>query len=313
MSEKKLIIFLSILCFSLFFVYVFSFVFDKNSPEKITSALVNPKYAEKITSFSVESSDGKLEFFLIQDVWFGAKKDMIFPIFQGASKELIKQLTQIREMYIITKKASLEELKLFALDEKQSVKICIKTGEDEIITSVYFGGYNFIGNKIYVRGKTPVIYEIQDVFSPWLSVEPRQWADMELLPKSLIGNISSKDIQRVAVSIGEKSKVAYPVSKEFENFTNTILSLRAGNILSKGKTGLEEKIGFIELDLGTGGKITLEIYKKSDDDSVYYVDFMGIEGIAEKNRAEVLNQSNYVLEISSWTFDRIIELFNNLV
>lgn len=312
MTQKKLIILLTILCFSLLFLYVVSFIFDKTSPEKVTSALVNPKYAEEIKKFSVESTDGSLEFFLFQDVWFGVKENMVFPLFQGVATELIENLTKIREMYVITKKASKEDLKNFSLDENNSVKIKCETLQGESIATVYFGSHNFSGDKIYVRGKTSTVYEIQDEFFSWLSVSPRQWADMELIPKSLVGNIDSKDIQRISVSFYNESKVSYPSSVGYEDFSNTILSLRAGNIFSKKEIILDNQIGSIELDLGTGGKIILSFYQNNQENSVYYVDFQGVTGVAEKEKTELLNKGDYILEISAWTFNRIIELFNNL-
>ncbi|MBO5137707.1 MAG: hypothetical protein J6B81_04330 [Spirochaetaceae bacterium] len=318
MTQKKLIIILSFTCTFLLLVYVLSFFSPNGNLNKnITSALVNPKYIEQIVFCRITSPSGNIEFSKESGLWIGRQKDTVFPVAEGFMDSFLKSVCEVRELYIVAENPTEKQLESFNLSYNQSVQVDYMLADKTMCSSLSFGGNNYSGQRIYFYAKptsfatidsSVVVYETKDDIFPWLNSSAKHWADMNLIPQTLLGNAKESDIQYLVVSYSKSDFSILPSQNGFFEIVSKLFSLRGGSILPLSATEGAELEATISLETGTGGIATLQLLKKIDEtETLFFVVPQITPGVENKAVSSAASACSYSLEISQWTYNALLE------
>lgn len=306
MTQKKLITMLFLCCIFLAGLYLLSFSNGMSrAPEFTAAALLNPNSVGDIGGISISNADGSIDLSFVNDCWLSTVGESVFPADQNFVKQFVDTVTQPRQLYVVSRKNNKTEY-AYAID--------FLSAEKKLVAELFFGKENYSGKKIYVNIDDSPVYETENVFFPWLSVSPRQWADMFLVPQSLLGETSVEDVQRIVVSTDNKSRIFDSNDSNFYDVAGKFLSLRGGNLSHLPDSLEQEKpLASIRIETGTGGVVTLKIHggqaTENLDSSSFLVVPEVLPGTGKGNPLAAIS-CDYGLEISAWTYESMIDFLN---
>lgn len=288
LKNKKLYI-LPTLTLILAVIFFFSFI-PKQNEKSMQTAILNPKYVEKIDSIILSKNDKELELFKQNNLWKGKSKEIIFPVEQKQIENFIKKLKKIRKVYKISD--NITNFQTFSLDEN-SAFILSYSGKDVPKTTLLIGSQDFSKTMIHIRSKdSPSILKTEDDFSVYLHNETRFWLDPYIIPKNL-NSSTNLDIQKVSLILNGKRKTLIPNTEKSQINIEKFLELRHGSLLNE----IQQKnlLCTVEIEETSLGLFSIDFYEYNSQDValVYRLDLSW----------------NYQVLISNWTYSKILELF----
>ncbi|MBR5867102.1 MAG: DUF4340 domain-containing protein [Spirochaetaceae bacterium] len=307
MTQKKFIFSLSVICFLLLFIYIFPFG-DSKKEISLSTALLNPQQVKNIQEIEVFSEGNSLSIKKSDSCWIGTDGNVVFPIESENIDLLLSSASKIRSMNLISKDTSKHTLSDFGLDEQNYSRLVFKSNDNKIVSDLFFGKSNYSGLNIYIKTDKSPVYEIENDLYSWLQISIRQWADMKIIPLSILGKIKSNDVQSIKLFLQNQSNTLTTLSSDFYTKVDKILSLRGSKILPVYDIDESNFTGHIQIEIGNGSGVVLKIFSSGNDSSEYdsfYIipDIKTGTGFGDINASK---QCVYALEISNWTYENII-------
>lgn len=315
MTEKKqigilaiLIVFTGLLC------VFFGIRSGKSTPERMTSAILNNKYKDAVTKVEVSQHGEVLTLYKdvsLQGNWVGysdSDPELVFPVDPVFMEEFLQNSTDIRDFVLISKNPDPQKLESFNLLDSSEITVNYYADESSV-SSVTFGSNNYSGQKIYVTTPDSPIYEIHDDFFPWLTTAGKSWANMNFVPKNIMGITDASDIQRIIVSSKATGKgknltnatatAAATEGELFKEIADKVLSLRGGALINPAVAEGVSEIFELRLETGNTNSVTLKVYPYKD--SFVVIPTVFLNTVAEGYRL------NYGFEISTWTYNTMAQ------
>lgn len=296
---------------------------QKTNISSVKSALLNPKYVDSVNEVSLSFPDGCTLTFSKgvnregNEIWsaktddgtsFTANSTMISQLIGHASETC--SMAEISDSF--TAWASL------GLADDNAVNIAFSNnsvdGSRTTFSSLFFGYENADATMIYVRNdRKSTSWRIQDNYSSYLTDSLSFWADQRILP---IGSLSETDDTRTMIKIETADAIKtlkndVSNGESFDETVHLLLSLRSSGLLSLSEmeqmAPQAHPVMTVTLsdDSGNANSVSygFTIYEAEYEDGVEY--FARNSGILSTGDA------SYVLQISSWTFSRILEAFSD--
>lgn len=308
---KKVCKILTFLCLFEVFIFLLSYLpfFNLSSAEKKTeSALLNKKYEKNITEISITKSKETLILQNRNAVWTGNISDFSFTTNQINVNRLIKELIKVIDMYKISDSVKyIQHLKLES-SEVSDVTVTIKGNDGSIYSKIYFNLDDISLKKLRIRSDSSLsVYEIEDNLSTFLTTSPEFWGDSFIIPQSIFGNILQSNLQRVLFQFSSDKKIVM----DKKNF-NSLLSLRHGNYTNAQLYASLDKDNpmFLQAELGDKSSLKIDFYpvSNSSGDFLLHYSFYPSD-IINPSQSAIIKNISYDVLISSWTFERIVNLF----
>ena len=315
-------------------LFAFSLVFSrkgKSEPKSLESALLNPKYKNEVAQIDIQipSQNGAITLKKQGDFWLLVKNagEGKTEITTFADKKLVTSLIEkaceIRKLYQISDKESdFDQLKT---SENTASTVSFIGNNDKMYTKLHFGSTNPLTNRTFVRSQdSKITFETENDLSDFLNSDTNYWSEGEILAGLLderanLVEISFKkqDFSKKSVNRGSKLDEKSP---DFNAKSNTLVSLRHGSIQSMGddhslKTLSPDSI--LTAQSGNGRQIELRFFKisnpETNEESYFYTRSLKPSPVVDsQENSFAFYSENAVYEISAWTYDRIISLFNFL-
>ncbi|MCR4954638.1 MAG: hypothetical protein K6A43_11265 [Treponema sp.] len=300
----------------LILAYILSFAFVQKTDKRksFKTAYVNAKYKNEINKFKLTKNDESI-FLTKQDgIWYvqqNGKNDFI-PASQERVQKFIAELIKVRNMYKITDSIQGQNSYIFTLDDA----FCIKYQTSlENFPELLFGKMDFAQiSRYFMTGKAATVYETDTAIDVFSSVSVQNWSEPYIVSRSLIGNLTAKDVQSVSVSYGNQKKTHNSSSENFYDICTKFLDLRHGgifyeenaegassdelNVSSNAHSTSDEPL-FINLEFGN--KSSAEFLIEQKGEGVYKV-----HCVYKFDRKK--SQISYNVKISSWTYNKIKEI-----
>lgn len=198
----------------------------------------------------------------------------------------------------------------FGLEEKEGTSISFseRTGGLETLRSkLYFGRRTTDYSGVYVRNDTrPYVYRVEDDISTFLSASLDFWADLSIFRNkqgadekaflSIIINLMNAKDEITSKKINNDGK------DFFASYIHKLLSLRASGILTKEETAklsLEKKLELILRDQNSKDYF-LSVFTTEPPDSPS-CRFFVLYGTDSE-----MKNTDYLMEISSWTYSNLL-------
>lgn len=264
----------------------------KGSLPLIKSSILNTKYIPEINSITLRDNNTKDSLVIKKQdsYWIGKvdNKDLSFPISTKSVDSLLEYASNIRNMYKISD--SISRWKAYGVTDDEGFSILFD-GK----SSVYFGIEDITGKNIYLRsGINNTIYKTKNDFFPFLFALPVSWADMHIFPDISLSGINS-GIAKIELK-NEASRVL--TGEKIENIQSSLLETRGGNIIENPLNDTDTVVSEITISFFDNSKASITIYKKNRENNEYYL------------VPSVFN-CNYALEISEWTYQRLLDYFRS--
>lgn len=306
-NKKSKLVFLISLCLVFAVLYaVLGEVTQNKYNDSERSSLLNPKYQHNVASISVSQPGGTtVQLSACRNFWLGTTLDtsgetICFPVIQ--IQQCINEFSSLRTMYLLSD--DINTAVQYGLAKNQALSISFSNHEQEILSHLYFGTVNHTGKRIRVKAAAGTsIYEIENNLFPWLTAEPKRWADMNIIPQSVFGSLDEKQIQRIRIG----STILSGGSEDIKNVAHILLTLRGADIIPVSRAG--DLLFKIQLDTGDGTKIQLSIYTdKSQQAQFCIVPQIGGADSWPVSLHNAVQKLQYALSISEWTYNRILEI-----
>ena len=283
----------------LIILYAVSFipaVKRSNAEKSILSALMNKKYKDSVHEMQITKGENSIRLYKKDEsgVWKGSIHESIFPVDNAVISRFIQHLTNTRSMYKISDRKV--KWSLLGVDESAATTVFYKN-DVNMSTKLYFGSQNFLKTRRYLRTDNNfAVYEIDSDIDTYLSPSPSVWMDPYIVPRNVNGKITQGDIQRI------NAGGAYYSCKDtdFGKKCAGLLELRHGDLTESVQN---KKAAYsIKIEDGDGFTITIHIYGNGEEGKILLYSFSnGLTGRTYDYKYSVL--------VSSWTFNKITELF----
>lgn len=285
--KDKILIFLTIF-FALLFPLSFLLEKKQNSVESFETAFLNPKNKTEIKKIILTNSDSTLELENKNGFYFGGntEKTYVFPADQKSVKNLVSALTKIRKLSKAESSGSI-------LNEKNYDFKIIYELNGGSTTKILFGKSDITETKRFVKipGKNEVFRTESDL-EQFFTTSADFWGYPEIVWNPKSEKKSAEDIQKISLLQNGKRKTFLPSANDFYKNAETILSLRHGKLCPKTEIPENTEIFEVEFD---DYIFSVKIIPSGEDFVLVY-----------KNE-----YSDYVAEISSWTYSRLKEAFSD--
>ena len=286
-------------------LYILSFTrscTSKDTREKLKTSLVNPKYAEAISSFELQDVSGSLIIKKEGNFWtvgtIGLHNDtQVIPASPERVQNLIQNLISIRNLYKISDKITQNS----SLGLTNGTEFHLRYNTDEAFHELIFGNQDFsLSSRYLMTEKSTQVYEIDNSLDTYLTTSIQNWSEPFIISQVVLGKIRPDDIQRTQVLKPEENHIS-TISD-----TQKLLDLRHGGLpnldsdLNKLKSTDKPQIT-ITLELGNKNEIELQIYKSANENE--YIVFTDYK--TQKAAKPVFTSAS---KISSWTYNKIKEI-----
>lgn len=286
-------------------LYILSFTrscTSKDTREKLKTSLVNPKYAQSISSFELQDASGSLIIKKEGNFWtvgtIGLHNDkQVIPASPERLQNLIQNLISIRNLYKISDKITQNS----SLGLTNGTEFHLRYNTDEAFHELIFGNQDFsLSSRYLMTEKSTQVYEIDNSLDTYLTTSIQNWAEPFIISQVVLGKIRPDDIQRTQVLNHEENHIS-TISD-----TQKLLDLRHGGLpdfdsdLNKLKSTATPQIT-ITLELGNKNEVELQIYKSQNENE--YIVFT--EYKTPKDAKAVFTSAS---KISSWTYNKIKEI-----
>ncbi len=276
-------------------VLYFPFLSDKTGSSVEKTSLLNLKYTQLVDTITIQDPlKNTLTLYKYNDTWKGKTEEgMVFPAVISI-QDFLDSMSAVRKMQKISD--SFESWPSFGLTQDNALSISFENSNTlEKYSVLYFGSVNFNGQKVFVRTEKASVYECMNTMQNYLTADVSFWADTSLIPSCT--GITQDTVQSVRLFAYDTSfenttvrKIITEQSQDFSSYVSRLLH-------STGKPvpcNNAEKTAALIIENGDGTEYLLDIFSGVDEQ--YY---------AVHTNAEY----TYALEISTWTFDRLIEPF----
>lgn len=281
----------------LLFLYLLSFssIFDFDRREKISTALLNPKYREQVKRIELSSGGQSLTLVKKDDFWLVDGK---VPASSLQVKKLLDSLSSVKELYRVSKK-NLSDAD-YGFEDNPFTISCFYDGKESLLI---FGKEDFSKNFRYLKTPdNPSVYQISSYLEGFLSLSPQLWQDMEIISCNIEKNISKNDIQRIIftdLSSERKVKTIKPLDSAFSSYADLILSLRHAGSLDDNEGLFSDKVFEIILELGNRDEIIISAFDKPAGSGGSEADFILLKVFyKDKNFTSSVR-------ISRWTMEKL--------
>ena len=254
----------------------------KNTPDKMTSALLNPDYVNEVSSIAITEydEDGVKQGIKISKAgsfWTGSSShsnySFLWPCDAQTVNNLIAESCRVTDMFKVGD--NLKAWKGFEVDEKSAVCVTFFDVSGGVLSSLYYGKEDPLTERIAFRTwSSDSVYETEDVIKSYLNTEESFWADPFIYPQCITGysrSVSESLLRRgsiINLSPREGLDCDYRIKRDFEN----------------------------------GAEAVFDVYKK-DDEYIVIPYFKAGPAFSEEDRNAVESLS-YRYTVSQWTLDR---------
>lgn len=277
----------------LLITYILSFTKSCKNTDKrevIKTALVNQKYENSITSFTLSKADSSITLTKKDNLWLVNENnsEITIPASTQKVQNFVKDLISIRNMYKLSD--SISKNNSFGLQNSDTFTISYTFPDG--IHSIYFGNQDFaLTSRFLMTDKNTVVYEIDSTMDKYLTTNSLNWTDPYIISQEVLGKITEQDIQSCKVYSMEKSSSISDLNK--------LIDLRHGGFPDFTVALPEETDMKIELELGNKTFINLEVYSTNLDS----------EYIIKSEYIKADNSKYYsCVKISSWTYNKIKDI-----
>lgn len=288
MKNKILIAFTIILAV----LFPFSFLLERKSNQIKTyeTAFLNPKNINSVQNIKLSDTERELSLLNKNGIWSGkfssSDKEMIFYAEQQTVKNFIKNLSSIKKLYLSSSNSKLLN------DSNWNFKISYIL-QNGIETEILIGKTDISKSKRFIKLPSKMeIYKTDANFEPFLSTDANFWVCPNLLPSADKNEITEEKIQRITFVHKGKKTVLLPGTEKFSEQAEKLLSLRHGKLSDEVFSKIMSDT--IEIETEDNKVTRIKIQPKDEDFLVQYE----------------LDGKFYTAEISLWTYNKIIEIFN---
>lgn len=281
----------------------------KSNIKTIQTALLNKKYISNVNLIEVsEPNDEPLLLSKKTDkngdyYWIGTTNEMSFPIDFTIASQFINSFAKTRNLHIVSE--SYSAWSSLSLADNQSFKVRFLydngIGNIEPYSALFFGTETADGTMVRLRtDKKATAYQMQnDIFS-YLTTKKELWADMKLFPYMVQNDESLA--QSIIVS-NDRTFIMHVGDEQFENLIHSLFSLRGStlypvSILSNFEV---ENVLNVKVLLQNKNEISIDVYEYLENGQKTYF-------VKPYNSEKIIPE--YLIEISSWTFERLLSVLN---
>ncbi len=272
---------------------------DKNVQIHET-VLLNPKYDSLVNVVRVynQNTGDAIEFKKTPNGFVGHSSEIAFPVNSTKILELIKLSSTPIDAQLISSEAK----NLIDYDVAESSQNAINVsflgleqGSVVEYSSLIFGTSDFTATRRYVRStQNNNIYVITDDFYSFLFTHISAWIDPKIVPEILLTNRESSNIEALSLEIHDLETILYSVDSFYESAIHTLLSLQSSVVVDAKQYNNKTIDATVRIFPQSGDTIILNMYKKSDTSYVI---------------VPYTSQLLYALEISAYTYERILSAF----
>jgi hypothetical protein len=331
-TERRHIRFLLAVCGVLALLYAASFALNRRTaPKTATLALLNEKYLADIAVIRAVPPETPLpgtahppeptalEVRLADSLWTCISGALRAPAAPGFIDSLLKKAAAARKLYLVSEKPSAFDA--LSLADGNAFRLDFLSAYGDVRSSLYFGAPDFTGRLISVRSASLLrSYQTQNDFLPWLVGDLTHWSDESLVPKAS-GIRDDSDIQSVTLfraAAPEQTASPPPAARLTDNAEafHALASLRSVAVREAGTGEAREPVAALRVEGGNGSVVDISLFPVSETASGGAASgaYIAVPKIAcgpafspaDKAAASAFS---YALEISSWTYSRIMELF----
>lgn len=264
----------------LFIVSLFTKNYSRDSRKSLKTALVNSKYENTISNFTLQKGDSILFLRKVGDLWLVSQKEEAnyIPADSAFVQNFIHDLVKIVNLYQVSD--SLHHKDDFGLLGSEAFSV--KYDQNELI----FGDYDFSKTSRYLMtSKNTKVYETDTSLDKYLSTSIQNWSDPYIIARS-IKKLTASDVQGIRGTNRKDCNV------------EKLLELRHGGAaISQGSE--KPELSFT-LDLGDTSAITLTFYE---------VDLEIEYNVNVKYDLKMPPQNyDFTVKISGWTYSKIKEI-----
>ncbi len=261
--------------------------------------LLNPSNANHVNTITIQC-DNPLETLIITLYSGGAignYNGIFFPVNTAKALELIHISSTVVNAEYVT--SNVKELVLYdVLDNSSNMKKItfskIEANSETVLSQVFFGNTDYTGTKRYVRSSANSnIYAIVDEYYTFLQVNPSAWVDPKFYPDFLIAHNVPENIASISLNTKNHTTTLYSGDKNFEQSATTLLQSQSSNVVDV-KNILTTTFDY---------EITIIYFNNYSISCAIYV--LDTSYIVVPESSQLL----YGLDISKWSFDRMLEPF----
>lgn len=289
----------------LFVSYILSFKAQDKSHDKrklIKTEIINEKNKYAIQSFKILQDDNELTIARLDDIWVAVQKGSsnYIPCDLKLVNNFINDFTSLRNMYKLSDSINPNNNN-FGFFDRNSTKITYSL-ENGQTYELLFGKQDFsFSARYFMSGKSAVVYEMDNTLDKYLTASIQVWSDPYLLSRTILQQVTSKDIQRIHVSILENgsfiTKTLDPSDKDYAYKAEKLSEYRHGGFAIK--TTENENVEFkLKFEYGNKWEAELSFYDTQDQDNDYNV-------VAEYFIPQINKRYKFSTKISAWTYNNI--------
>ena len=286
---------------------------ERRAPKPVLSALLSKKRADSIRAVEIQRDGGRILLKNHGEFWVLSKQDDGGEITTCADKKIISSLitnfTNIIKMYKISD--SKGDFDSFFLRGDSAASVSFLTDDDNVSTKIYFGDYYPLTNRIVVSSDSSgAIYEAEDSFHQYLTTDINYWSEGRIIAET--GSPVQISFSRYDGAAALSPVTLDEKSDDFRSVAETLLSLRHGSVLGAGGAPGGGRVSSLVVQGGGGRIARLDFFagaEREDEVSYFYTkSVVPSEADPQETRFALYSESA-VYEISGWTYERILGLF----
>ena len=260
---------------------------EKSAGENIVTknvVLLNEDYIPFIDTITIENAT-ILTLTATNNGYVGTYENLVFPV----------NFAKVNEMLLLISTQSKAEVEQIASKNSRQSTFVDGVGlkfssfsDNSVFSSVIFGDLDFSGTMRYVKStKNDDVYLIKDNLRSFLQTDPRAWLDPKLIADFLLQD----EIMSISLSYEDFTTEYLQGDIVFNEVLDSLFSLQSATIVSPLTN--DAPLHKIVITFRNGATELVEIHRNNET----YV-------VVPQN-----NQLFYGLEISEWTYEKLITAF----
>ena len=308
-------------------IFGLSLIFSRNAksaPKALESALLNPKYEGEVNIITIQAQEESVSTNKKGNSQITLKKQGDFWLFLKSTEEsneeicaiadskivdsLLEKAASLRSLYKITDKE--KDYLSLGVSENAESTLSFSKNNDKLYTKVHFGHSDSLKNRIYFRSEgKKTVYESQNDFEQYLNTDINYWSEGEIIPEITNPVQLSFKMNESSIAQSSKMKKLDEKSANFASKSNTLLSLRHGQIWSETTINSENYISTLTVQDGSGRLAKLDFFKiqNGDDESYFYRKSIQPSPVDSQENTFAFYSEKAAYEISAWTYEKIIQ------
>ncbi len=263
------------------------------------TVLLNPRYISLVDSIniSIEKPTEVLEISRHEYGYIGQSFGLTFPVNMHKVNELITNASTPVLAQVVSN--SLHNHSDYEVQENSTRKREVLFSSNNNIhredySRLFFGRTDFTGTKRFVRSsQNSTVYAVNDDYYSFLNTAPSSWIDPFLIANLLKEGRLDEQIAEIKYTTNNSEVSLVRGDVVFEDAVGTAISLQSSVVVDVQDIHKNNYIASIIIKYEDSHSIELQIYQT---DETYIV-------------SPKTQQLSYGLEISSWTYERLIKAF----